>query len=138
MTSTHRASKLSLLAFALFGMGLLFGGPAEALEKKPYDASAFKAAQAAGKPVVVHVTAPWCPVCKAQHQVLDGLKDNAEFAPVTIFDVDFDSQKDVVRAFKVSMQSTLIAYRGSEETGRIVGDRNAMAIETLLASALPK
>jgi hypothetical protein len=33
--------------------------PAAAFEKKPYDAQAFEAAKAAGKPILVDITATW-------------------------------------------------------------------------------
>ena len=35
--------------------------PVAALDKAPFDAKAFEDAQAAGKPILVEVTAPWCP-----------------------------------------------------------------------------
>ena len=109
---------------------------AQAFEAKPYDAAAFKAAQAAGSPILVHVTAPWCPTCKAQHAALDGINKNADYAKVAVFDVDFDTQKDALKSFKANSQSTLIAYKGTAETGRLVGATQAGAIEGLLKSAL--
>jgi thiol-disulfide isomerase/thioredoxin len=111
---------------------------AAALEQKKYDAAEFKAAQEAGKPAIVHVTAPWCPTCKAQHEVLDELAAMPDYASVTLFQVDFDSQKDVVKGFKATSQSTLIAYSGANETGRLVGQTNLKAIETLVASSMKK
>src|SRR5262245_8981102 len=111
------------------------GAPmAAALEQKKYDAAEFKAMQDAGKPAVIHVTAPWCPTCKAQHEVIDELAAKPDFASVTLFEVDFDSQKDVVKGFKATSQSTLIAYSGANETGRLVGQTSLKAIEALVAS----
>ncbi len=49
-----------------------------------------------------------------------------------VFRVDFDSQKDVVKAFGARMQSTLITFKGSQETGRSVGDTNPSSIAVLL------
>jgi hypothetical protein len=46
--------------------------------------------------------------------------------------VDFDSQKDAVKAFGARMQSTLITFKGSLETGRSVGDTNPGSIAALL------
>ena len=111
---------------------------ASALEQKPYDAEAFTAAQSAGKPVVIHVTAPWCPTCKAQHQVLDGLAKKPEYASITLYQVDFDSQKDILKAFKATSQSTLIAFNGATETGRIVGQTGSKVIEDLLMASTKK
>src|SRR5262245_13932114 len=111
---------------------------AAALEQKKYDAAEFKAVQEAGKPSVIHITAPWCPTCKAQHQVFDQLTAKPDYAAVTLFEVDFDSQKDVVKSFKATTQSTLIAYSGANETGRLVGQTSLKAIEELVASSTKK
>ncbi len=53
-----------------------------------------------------------------------------------LFKIDFDTQKDAVRALKATSQSTLIAYKGETETGRTVGDTNPASIAALLDSAL--
>lgn len=127
-----------LIKFAVVIVGalLLALAPASAFQTKPFDAASFKAAQSAGEPLLVDVFAPWCPTCKAQQQVLDQLKDKPEFAKLTIFKVDFDNQPDVVRDFGARSQSTLIAYKGTTETGRSAGDTNPASIETLLGSTL--
>lgn len=117
--------------------GAIAGGPmgAGAFEQAKFDAGLFKDAQSSGKSILVHVTAPWCPTCKAQHQALDSLGKKPEFKKVAIFDVDFDTQADVMKSFKANSQSTLIAFKGAEETGRLVGATKADAIETLIKSA---
>jgi thioredoxin 1 len=127
---------LSTFAAVLLGALLMVGAPAQAFQTKPFDAASFKAAQGAGESILVDVFAPWCPTCKAQQQVLDGLKDKPEYAKLTIFKVDFDNQPDVVKSFGARTQSTLIAYKGAAETGRSAGDTNAGSIESLLKSAL--
>jgi len=109
---------------------------AGAFETKTYDDAAFKAAQASGAPVIVHVTAPWCPTCKAQHQTLDELGAKADYAKVAVFNVDFDSQKDALKALKAQSQSTIIAFKGAAETGRVVGATKAASIEPVVQSAL--
>ncbi len=109
-----------------------------AIEFRPYDEASFKAAQAAGKQTVVHVTAPWCPTCKAQEQVIEGLANAPEYWNVTLFKVDFDSQKDALKAFKVNSQSTLIAFNGANETKRAVGGTSAAAIGSVFAAAAMK
>ncbi len=53
-----------------------------------------------------------------------------------IFDIDFDSQKDLLRRFNARMQSTLIVFKGAAETGRSVGETQPEWIEGLLEKAL--
>jgi thiol-disulfide isomerase/thioredoxin len=103
-----------------------------ALERKAFDAQAFDAAQAAGKPILIEVSAVWCPICKAQKPILANLATKARFADMTLFEIDFDSQKDLLRRFNVQKQSTLIAFKGRQEVGRSTGDTNAASIEGLL------
>jgi thiol-disulfide isomerase/thioredoxin len=79
-------------------VGLAFLSPAFAAEVAPFDQAAFDAAKTGGKSVLVEVTAPWCPTCKAQKQVLSELFAKPEFVRLVVFDVDFDSRKDVSRA----------------------------------------
>lgn len=126
-----------LLTFAAAAVCLNVSA-AVALEQKTFDAAAFKAAQDAGKPVVVHVTAPWCPTCKAQHASIDSLAAKPEFASVTLFQIDFDTQADAWKSVGARSQSTLVAYAGSKETGRLVGETKAAPIEALITSALAK
>ena len=102
----------------------------------PYTDAAFASAQKEGKPILVDVTASWCPTCKAQKPILSDLATQPKFADLVIMDVDFDHQKDVVRAFKAQMQSTLIVFKGKTEVGRSVGDTNPTSIETLLDQAI--
>jgi thiol-disulfide isomerase/thioredoxin len=122
-------------ALALIAM-LSFAAPAFAADKKPFDQKAFEAAQAAGKPVLVEVSAPWCPVCKAQAPILARLKSDAKFKELVSFDIDFDSQKDLLRKFNVQKQSTLIVFKGKQETGRSTGDTNAASIAALLGKSI--
>ena len=53
-----------------------------------------------------------------------------------MFDVDFDSRKDVVRQFGATMQSTLITFKGATETGRSAGETKPEAISLLLDRAI--
>jgi thiol-disulfide isomerase/thioredoxin len=112
------------------------GSIAHAMDKKAFDQKAFEAAQAAGKPILVEVSAPWCPVCKAQAPILSRLKNDPKFKNLVSFNVDFDSQKDLLKKFNVQKQSTLIVFKGKQETGRSTGDSNPGSIETLLGKSI--
>jgi thioredoxin 1 len=109
---------------------------ARAADHMAYTQQAFEDAQKAGKPILVEITASWCPICKAQKQVLGQLLPDAEYANLAVFEVDFDSQKDVVRAFNAQMQSTLITFKGTREVGRLVGVTKADSIKQLLGATI--
>lgn len=114
----------------------LFGASLAAADEKPFDQAAFAAAQEAGKPILVHVTAPWCPTCKAQAPILSRLMSEPRFKNLVTFDVDFDTQKELLSKFQVRLQSTMIVFKGNQETGRSTGDTNPGSIEALLAKAI--
>jgi thiol-disulfide isomerase/thioredoxin len=129
---TLRSTLLALVAcLALLGSSL-----ASAAEWKDFDAGAFAAAQQEGKPILIDVFAAWCPVCRAQNPILVQLTREPKFKDMVVFKVDFDTQKDALRAFNAQRQSTLIVFKGEKETGRSVGDTNPGSIEALLDSTL--
>ena len=106
-------------AFALLAMltVLIGAGPAAAFEIRPFDQATVAKLVATGKPVVVHVYAPWCLQCRAQEAILNRLSATGQYDDITFFRVDYDHQKDVVAQFNVP-RSTLIAYRGDKEVTR--------------------
>ena len=126
--------KLTALASATLLMSSV-AFAAHAADIQNYNAKAFATAQAAGKPILIAIHASWCPTCKAQEPILGSLEKQDKFKNLLVFRVDFDSQKDAVRAFNARMQSTLITFKGSLETGRSVGDTNATSIAALLDKA---
>jgi thiol-disulfide isomerase/thioredoxin len=127
-----RALVLVLAASAV----LLLSLPASSAEWKEFDAAAFAAAQQEGKPILVDVFAAWCPVCRTQNPILVQLTREPKFKDYVAFKVDFDTQKDALRTLNAQRQSTLIVFKGEQETGRSVGDTNPGSIEALLDSAL--
>jgi thiol-disulfide isomerase/thioredoxin len=107
-----------------------------ATETKAFDPASFDAAQKSSKPILVAIHASWCPTCKAQKPILSELIAEPKFNDLIYFVVDFDTQKDTVRFFGAQMQSTLIAFKGTTETGRSVGDTERSSIAGLLNKTL--
>ena len=132
----HLLGALALTSAAALGAALPLAAPAFAMEKKPFNAKAFEAAQAAGNSILIEVHAPWCPTCKAQEPILARLSRQPKFKDMVRFNVDFDSQKALLRQFNVRQQSTLIVFKGKTEAGRSTGDTSAGSIEALLAKAI--
>jgi thioredoxin len=119
---------------AVFILVLGFVGPAAARDAVPFDATAFKAAQDAGKPIIVEIHASWCPICARQKPILGRLRDT-DYKDLVSFVIDFDSQKKLVARFGATQQSTLIVFKGAKEAGRSVGVSDAGAIRALVQKA---
>jgi thioredoxin len=140
-TPNQEVRKLMIAHRVLLAAGLLAGVllgslPADAADWKPFTAEAFSAAQKDGKSILVDISAPWCPTCRAQKPILEKLTAMPAFKDLVVLQVDFDTQKGDVRALKAQSQSTLIAFKGENEIARSVGETSPGAIETLMKSAL--
>ncbi len=132
-----RRTALSLMAGALVLVAMPgLSRPAAAVERVPFDRSAFEAALSTGKPVLVDVSATWCITCKQQHIVLDKLFAQPKFAGFTVFGIDYDTEKDLMRSFGVQQRSTLIVFKDGKEVGRSSWQTSEAAIAALLAKAV--
>jgi thioredoxin 1 len=96
----------------------------------------FDEALESGGPILIHITAPWCEVCQAQKPIVAHLLATPDFKAMKKFDVDFDTQKEVLARYRVQMQSTMIVYKGGKEVDRQTGETDPAAIEALLREAL--
>jgi thiol-disulfide isomerase/thioredoxin len=130
MTNKRKFLIASILSCTVAATAALAG------EKQQFDAKAFEAAQVSGKPILVEVTAPWCPTCKAQAPIIQKLTADPKFKDLKIFNVDFDSRKDLLQQFNVRTQSTLIVFKGKIEQGRSTGDTKEPSIAALLDKAI--
>ena len=106
-----------LSAFAL----IAFAAPAIAGPVQPFSTAALRAAQTAGRPVLVDVHADWCPTCRRQAPTVTEISRDPAFAKLVILKLDYDSQVAEKKALGVRMQSTLIAFKGARETARATG-----------------
>ena len=123
---------MKLRMTAIFLALSAFAGIASAGEIKPFSQAEFDRLTHAGQSVVVDVSATWCPTCRAQKPILEKLMQQPAYKDVTLLSVDFDSEKSVVRAFKVGMQSTLVGFKGTQEVARSLGDTTEAGIEGLI------
>lgn len=97
----------------------------------PYNQQTFDHLTAEGKPVVLDISATWCPTCKAQKPIVENLMKQPAFSDVTLMRIDFDSQKPLLRKYHVTMQSTLVAFKGEAEVARSVGDTSRTGLRSL-------
>jgi len=109
--------------------------PAAAEEFHPYDEAAAQKAIASGRPVVIHVYAPWCLQCHIQASILDGLKNDPAYRGATFFRVDYDNQKDVVARLDCP-RSTVIAYKGGKEISRMSWGITKDSVVNVLKAAM--
>jgi thiol-disulfide isomerase/thioredoxin len=115
---------------------LLAGAPlVHALDVKPYSAEALAAAERAGQPLALHFHADWCPTCRAQDKVLQSLKDEKGL-DLTVYTVDYDSERNLKKRFNVRVQSTMVVLKGSKEVARVAGDTTVEGIRGALKAAL--
>ncbi len=110
----------------------LLAGQALAADFQPFQQAKFDALQKDGKPVLVHIHADWCPVCRRQVEVLKPMLQEPKFKNLTVLKVDFDSQKKQVQAFKANHQSTLILFNDGKEVRRSTGETDPQRLRQFI------
>lgn len=127
-----------IAAFAAGVPAIMVAAPAVAAAPavRPFDQAAFDAAQKAGKPIVVWVHAPWCPVCRAQEKTIARVTANPAYHDMQVFRIDYDTQKALWKKFGATMQSTVISFRGKRETGRIAHETDDAKVTAVIHSAI--
>ena len=124
----------SSLATVIVALAYLFAVLLPASAAQPFYARAFQQAQAAGKTTFIHVGASWCSTCKRQKPLLQ--QPEQELPDLVVYEVDFDTAKDVLKRLGVRYQTTLIVFRGAQEVARSVGETSASSIRALVATGL--
>jgi thioredoxin 1 len=126
---------MKLQQFVVAAALLCSAALAQALDVKPYSATALADAQKADKPVALHFHADWCPTCKAQASLLQTLKAEPGLE-LTVLVANYDDEKDLKRRFNVRGQSTLVVLRGDKEVTRSVGDTTVAGLRNALKAGL--
>ena len=103
---------------------------------RSYDQMAFDQAQAANKPILVWVHAPWCPVCREQEKAIKQITADPAYRDLVGLRIDFDTQKPLWQKFGATMQSTLIGFHGKRETGRVAHESDVARVAPVLRSTL--
>lgn len=107
-------------------------GYSEAAPLIQYSDDIFRASQASGKHIVLDVWKEGCPTCKAQYPIIEEAR---KLYPDAVFmKISFSTQKKVVTKFKVLKQSTIIVFKGTKETGRMLGETNRAKLLKLIAT----
>ena len=127
-------NKLTRHVFIAFGLAAsVFAALAGEV---PYDKAKFDAAVAKGEPVIVDFAASWCPTCRAQKPIVQGLLAEPKLQPVTLFVADYDAEVALKKQLGVTQQSTFVVFKGGKEVGRSTGQTQKTAIAELFDKAL--
>ena len=116
--------------------GIGFAGLAAFAAEVPFDKAQFDTAVAQGKPVIVDFSAGWCPTCRAQKPIVEGLMKEKKFEPVTLFVADYDKETALKKQLGVGQQSTFVVFKAGKEVGRSTGQTQRQAIADLFDRAL--
>jgi thioredoxin 1 len=120
---------------ATFALALSLLANLSLASEVPFNQAQFASMRDSGKPVAVVFHADWCPTCKAQAPVLKQLMQTAEFQNLTLFVADFDTEKALKRALRVTQQSTVVVFKDGKERGRSTGDTQADNLAAVLRRA---
>ncbi len=115
---------------------IVIASPVAAAQVRPFNEKILAEAQAQGRSILIDIYADWCSVCKVQHKHITELARDPAFKNLVILRLNYDRQRAERRKLKVPMQSTLIAFKGRKETGRVVAVSDRGAIRSLLRSTL--
>ena len=134
----HISSLAALAVFAASVPAVMAPAPAVAAAPavRPFDQAAFTAAQRAGRPILVWVHAPWCPVCREQAKTIARVTADPAYRNMQVFRIDYDTQKPLWQQFGATMQSTVIGFHGRRETGRIAHETDDAKVSAVIHSAI--
>jgi thiol-disulfide isomerase/thioredoxin len=118
------------------GFGLWMAATVALAAELPFDKATFEAALAAGKPVVVDFQADWCPTCKAQKPIVQGLLKDPKYLGLTLLVANYDTEKDLKKRLAVSQQSTFVVFKAGKEVARSTGQTDKAALADLFSMAL--
>ncbi len=107
-----------------------------AAQVRPFNAATLAQAQAQGRPILVDVYADWCSVCKVQQKHLTELTRDPAYKNLLVLRLNYDTQKAERRKLNVPRQSSLIAFNGRNERGRLVASTDRQVIGQLVRSTL--
>ena len=121
---------------ALATLFVLTASPSLAGGFSAYEKAKLDAAIQSGAPVVVHVHAEWCPICRRQVMVLNELFVDPALAKVQGIRVNYDRDRDFVSGYKVKRQANILVFKGGKEVARVDYDSDAGRIRTAIQRAL--
>lgn len=99
-------------------LAVLAPHPAAAGPTAEFDTSAFAAAQAQGRTIVVETYAAWCLPCRIQAPILDRLRSRDPFTKVLVFRIGERTPNVTWKRFRLNGFGNLVVFKGGRETAR--------------------
>ena len=127
---------LSLIKTFAVTIGMLGAAAFAQAGEQPFDRAAYTAALAKGQPVIVDFSASWCPTCKAQKPIVQGLLKEPALQGVTLFVADFDNETALKKELRVTQQSTFVVFKAGKEVARSTGQTDKAVLAEVFAKAL--
>ena len=103
-------------------------------EIKPYSEDTFNTLMANNAPVMIDVHATWCGTCKKQGKIIDAYMTDMPDNNLTVLQVDFDDQKNIVKQFKAT-KSTFVLFSNGKEIDRAIAQTDQGELFTFFAQA---
>ncbi len=88
---------------------------------------------AKGEPAVLFFHAPWCPKCVAIDKEITALFNSEEF-PMSLYKIDYDSEKTLRATYGVTYQHTFVLVTGLGEEVRVIQGPTIDQVRELLRS----
>ncbi|MDO9014097.1 MAG: thioredoxin family protein [Polynucleobacter sp.] len=116
--------------------GILLFSSAVFAAGQPITATELADIEKQGKSAVISTHADWRSTCKKQDKVLANFMKDPDYKNVVFYQVDYDNQKDLLKALNVRSQSTIIVYKNGKEVARATGDTKEAALSKLTRQAI--
>ncbi len=126
---------MKTLLNAMF-IGILLFSSAAFAAGQPITATELADIEKQGKSAVISTHADWCSTCKKQDKVLSDFMKDPDYKNVVFYQVDYDNQKELLKALKVRSQSTIIVYKNGKEVARATGETKEAALAKLTRQAI--
>ncbi|MGL4324080.1 MAG: thioredoxin family protein [Beijerinckiaceae bacterium] len=101
-----------------------------------YNAKGFERWLSARRSFIVHVHADWCSACRMQEARLKTLLADPAIRRLPFIRVDFDHDQDFRRRYRITAQSTLLAFKDGREIARSVGETNTGALRDFVVQVI--
>jgi thiol-disulfide isomerase/thioredoxin len=114
---------MRILFAALTAVGLtLASPPASARDFTPYTPASLDRALSSGAPVIIHVHARWCPVCRRQAPILESLLDEPRLSAVQAIRIDYDLDRELAGRLYARHQATVLVMAAGKVVAASVSD----------------